>query len=193
MAVRQTGFAMLSSGSVQEVADLAAVPHLAAIAGSVPFVHFFDGFRTSHEIQKIEMLSYDDFGEMLDKEALLAFRKRSLNSDRPVQRSTVQNPDVLFQAREACNRYYLRMPYIVQSYMDRIHALTGRSYHFSTIMATPTRSGSLSRWAQCRDVFRKLSTSCAHVARKWVFCKSIFIDRFLRNISLPLCRKACAA
>ncbi|MDY3212551.1 pyruvate:ferredoxin (flavodoxin) oxidoreductase [Pyramidobacter sp.] len=137
MAVRQTGFAMLSSGSVQEVADLAAVPHLAAIAGSVPFVHFFDGFRTSHEIQKIEMLSYDDFSEMLDKEALLAFRKRSLNSDRPVQRSTVQNPDVLFQAREACNRYYLRMPYIVQSYMDRIHALTGRSYHLFDYYGDP--------------------------------------------------------
>ena len=137
MAVRQTGFAMLASGSVQEVADLAAVPHLSAIEGSVPFVHFFDGFRTSHEIQKIEMLSYDDFGAMLNREALLAFRKRSLNSDRPVQRSTVQNPDVLFQAREACNRYYFRVPYIVQSYMDRINALTGRNYHLFNYYGDP--------------------------------------------------------
>ncbi|MBQ8089793.1 MAG: pyruvate:ferredoxin (flavodoxin) oxidoreductase, partial [Pyramidobacter sp.] len=137
MAVRQTGFAMLASGSVQEVADLAAVPHLSAIEGSVPFVHFFDGFRTSHEIQKIEMLSYDDFGAMLNRDALLAFRKRSLNSDRPVQRSTVQNPDVLFQAREACNRYYFRVPYIVQSYMDRINALTGRNYHLFNYYGDP--------------------------------------------------------
>lgn len=128
MAVRQTGFALLSSASVQEAADLAAVPHLAAIEGSVPFLHFFDGFRTSHEIQKIEMLSYDDFGAMLNKDALMKFRKRSLNSDRPIQRSTIAGPECFFQCREACNPYYFRIPGIVQSYMDKINALTGRNY-----------------------------------------------------------------
>lgn len=137
MSVRQTGFAMLASGSVQEIADLAAVPHLSAIEGKVPFVHFFDGFRTSHEIQKVKMLSYQDFSNLLDWDALLAFRKRSLNSDRPVQRSTVQNPDTFFQAREACNRYYFRMPYIVQSYMDKINALTGCNYRLFNYYGDP--------------------------------------------------------
>ncbi|MDY3868503.1 MAG: pyruvate:ferredoxin (flavodoxin) oxidoreductase [Pyramidobacter sp.] len=129
MATRQTGFAMLSSGSVQEVADLAAIPHLAAIEGSVPFLHFFDGFRTSHEIQKVELLPYETLAKLVNQDALRAFRKRSLNSDRPVQRSTVQNPDVFFQAREACNPYYAEVPLIVDSYMKKISALTGRSYY----------------------------------------------------------------
>ena len=137
MSTRQTGFAMLSSGSVQEVADLAAVPHLAAIEGRVPFLHFFDGFRTSHEIQKIEVPSYEQLGSLLNQEALRAFRKRALNSDRPIQRSTVQNPDVFFQAREACNAYYTQVPYIVESYMKRISAMTGRSYSLFNYYGDP--------------------------------------------------------
>ena len=137
MAVRQTGFALLSSAGVQEIVDLAAVAHLSAIEGSVPFVHFFDGFRTSHEIQKVNVLSYDDFGSLLNRDALHSFRKRSLNSDRPIQRGTVQNPDIFFQSREACNRYYLRMPYIVQSYMDRINALTGADYRLFNYYGDP--------------------------------------------------------
>ena len=128
MACRQTGFALLSSGSVQEVADLAGVAHLAAIKGRVPFLHYFDGFRTSHEIQKIEVLDYEEFGKLLDWEAVAAFRKTALNSEYPVQRSTVQNPDIFFQAREACNPWYDRLPEVVESYMERISRLTGRRY-----------------------------------------------------------------
>ncbi len=128
MACRQTGFAMLCTGGVQEVMDLAGVAHLAAIEGRVPFLHFFDGFRTSHEVQNVEVLSYDALKGMLDKKALERFRKNSLNPERPVQRSTVQNPDVFFQAREACNPYYDRLPAVVEGYMKRISALTGREY-----------------------------------------------------------------
>ena len=102
-ACRQTGFAFLSSGSVQEVMDLGAVAHLAAIKGRVPFVHFFDGFRTSHEIQKIEMWDYDDLKDMLDMDAVKAFRERALNPNHPVLRGSAQNPDIFFQAREASN------------------------------------------------------------------------------------------
>ncbi len=128
MACRQTGLAMLASGSVQEVMDLAGVAHLSAIKGRVPFMHFFDGFRTSHEIQKVEVLDYEDLGKLLDREALDAFRKRSLNPERPVMRSSVQNPDVYFQARESCNPFYEALPQIVESYMNEINRLTGRDY-----------------------------------------------------------------
>ncbi|MDU7707164.1 MAG: pyruvate:ferredoxin (flavodoxin) oxidoreductase, partial [Clostridium sp.] len=110
MACRQTGAAMLCSGSVQEVMDLAGAAHLSAVKGRVPFIHFFDGFRTSHEIQKIEVMDYADLEKMLDQEALDEFRKRSLNPERPVMKSTVQNPDIYFQAREAANKYYDALP-----------------------------------------------------------------------------------
>ena len=128
MNCRQTGFGMICSGSVQEIMDLAAIPHLAAIESRVPFLHFFDGFRTSHEVQKIEVMPYAALGKLLNRKALDAFRKNSLNPERPVQRSTVQNPDVFFQAREASNRYYDALPGIVENCMKRISALTGREY-----------------------------------------------------------------
>jgi pyruvate-ferredoxin/flavodoxin oxidoreductase len=128
MACRQTGFAMLSTGSVQEVMDLAGIAHLAAIESSVPFLHFFDGFRTSHEIQKVECIDYKDLSSMLNEEALEDFRKNSLNPERPVMRSGVENPDVFFQAREASNPYYDRLPSIVENYMNKINKLTGRNY-----------------------------------------------------------------
>jgi pyruvate-ferredoxin/flavodoxin oxidoreductase len=137
MSCRQTGFALLSSGSVQEVMDLGGVAHLSAIRGSVPFLHFFDGFRTSHEIQKIECLAYDDLAGLLDKEALRAFRKRSLNPERPVLRSTVQGPDVFFQAREASNRFYNRLPAIVEGYLREINRLTGRNYQLFNYYGAP--------------------------------------------------------
>lgn len=127
-ATRMTGFAMLSSGSVQEVMDLGAVAHLAAIKGSVPFTHFFDGFRTSHEIQKIQMWDYDDLAKLVDYEALQKFRNQSLNPESPVTRGSAQNPDVYFQAREACNPYYQAIPAIVENYMNEINKLTGRDY-----------------------------------------------------------------
>ncbi|NLK37454.1 MAG: pyruvate:ferredoxin (flavodoxin) oxidoreductase [Epulopiscium sp.] len=128
MSCRQIGTAMLCSASVQEVMDLGAVAHLAAIEGHVPFMHFFDGFRTSHEIQKIEVLDYEDLGKLLNYDELEKFRKNSLNPERPVQRSTVQNPDVFFQAREAANPYYNRLPEIVEQYMNAINRITGRDY-----------------------------------------------------------------
>ncbi len=129
MACRQTGFAMLAEGSVQEVMDLAGVAHLAAIKGRVPFLNFFDGFRTSHEIQKIELLDYADLAKLLDTDAVAAFRKRGLNPDNPVIRGTAQNPDVYFQSREAVNSYYDALPDIVEEYMGEISKLTGREYH----------------------------------------------------------------
>ncbi|MCW2276975.1 pyruvate:ferredoxin (flavodoxin) oxidoreductase [Heliophilum fasciatum] len=128
MAVRQTGWAMLASGSVQEVMDLGGVAHLAALKSRVPFVHFFDGFRTSHEMQKIETIDYDDLAKLVDQEALSAFRARSLNPERPVVRGTAQNPDIFFQAKESANRYYEAVPEVVLSYMQEISKLTGRSY-----------------------------------------------------------------
>lgn len=127
-ACRQTGFAMLCAGNVQEVMDLGAVAHLAAISSRVPFMHFFDGFRTSHEIQKIEIWDYDDLKEMCDMKAVQAFRDRALNPEHPVQRGTAQNPDVYFQAREACNPYYDAVPDIVQQYMDKVNDKVGTDY-----------------------------------------------------------------
>ena len=127
-ACRQTGFAMLASNNPQEVMDLGAVAHLAALEGRVPFLHFFDGFRTSHEIQKIAIWDYADLDEMLNKDALAAFRKRSLNPEHPEQRGTAQNPDVFFQAREASNSYYNALPEIVDEYMKKVNAKIGTKY-----------------------------------------------------------------
>ncbi|KGK81076.1 pyruvate-flavodoxin oxidoreductase, partial [Desulfosporosinus sp. HMP52] len=128
MATRQTGFALLASSSVQEAMDLAAVAHLSAIKGRIPFLHFFDGFRTSHEIQKIEVLEYEELAALLDTEALKGFRGRALNPDHPVIRGTTQNPDVYFQTREAVNKFYQPIPSIVEGYMQEINKLTGRNY-----------------------------------------------------------------
>ncbi len=127
-ACRQTGCAMLCESSVQEVMDLTAVAHLAAIKGKVPFINFFDGFRTSHEIQKIEAWDYDDLAEMADWDAIAAFRQHALNPNHPCQRGSAQNPDIFFQAREACNPYYDALPAIVQEYMDKVNAKCGTDY-----------------------------------------------------------------
>ena len=137
MATRQTGFAMLCGSTVQEIMDRVGVAHLAAIKGRVPFLHFFDGFRTSHEIQKVEVMDYADLDRLLDRDALDAFRKRSLNPERPVQRSTVQNPDVYFQYREAANPYYEAIPEIVENYMGEINKITGRDYHLFNYYGCP--------------------------------------------------------
>ncbi len=127
-ACRQTGCAMLCESSVQEVMDLTAVAHMAAIKGKVPFINFFDGFRTSHEIQKIEAWDYEDLAEMVDWDAIDAFRKNALNPNHPCQRGSAQNPDIFFQAREACNKYYDALPAIVQEYMDKVNAKIGTDY-----------------------------------------------------------------
>ena len=127
-ACRQTGCAMLCESSVQEVMDLTPVAHLAALKGKVPFINFFDGFRTSHEIQKIETWDYEDLKEMADMDAIDAFRKNALNPNHPVQRGSAQNPDIFFQAREACNPYYDALPAIVQEYMDKVNEKIGTDY-----------------------------------------------------------------
>ncbi len=128
MATRQTGFAMIASNSVQEVMDLASVAHLAAIDSSLPFLHFFDGFRTSHEIQKIETIDYDDLKGLVNYEALDRFRKNALNPNNPYTKGTAQNPDIFFQSKEAANKFYTDLPDTVANYMEKISSLTGRNY-----------------------------------------------------------------
>ncbi|MDR3584987.1 MAG: pyruvate:ferredoxin (flavodoxin) oxidoreductase [Desulfosporosinus sp.] len=129
MSVRATGFAELASNNVQEAMDLAFISHLATIKARVPFLHFFDGFRTSHEIQKIEVPEYEDVAQLLDREALQGFRDRALNPEHPVLRGTAQNPDIYFQGREACNPFYDAIPDTVEYYMQEYKKLTGREYH----------------------------------------------------------------
>ena len=137
MACRQTGFAFLASGGVQEVMDLAGVAHLAAIKTRVPFMHFFDGFRTSHEIQKIEVIDYDVFKKLADFDAIQKFRDNALNPEHPVTRGTAQNPDIYFQGREASNSFYDRIPGVVAEYMEKISAETGRDYHLFDYYGAP--------------------------------------------------------
>ena len=137
MNCRQTGFAMLSTGSVQEVMDLAGVAHLAAIKSRIPFLHFFDGFRTSHEIQKIRAIPYEEFGKLLDWGAVRRFRESALNPYHPSLRNTVQNPDVYFQFREANNRFYDELPDMVEDYMGQINAITGEDYHLFNYYGAP--------------------------------------------------------
>jgi pyruvate-ferredoxin/flavodoxin oxidoreductase len=137
MACRQTGFAMLGSGSVQEVMDLGLVAHLSAIESRVPFVHFFDGFRTSHEIQKIEMIDYEDMASLVNKDAVKAFRSRAMNPEHPHLRGTAQNPDIYFQGRETVNPYYEKVPGIVKSYLKKVGDLTGRHYNLFDYAGAP--------------------------------------------------------
>ena len=137
MACRQTGFAMLASSSVQEVMDLGAVAHLSTIKAKVPFLHFFDGFRTSHEIQKIEVLDYADLAKLVDMDKVKEFKEHALNPEHPCTRGTAQNPDIFFQAREACNPYYDATPAIVEEYMGEINKLTGRDYKLFNYYGAP--------------------------------------------------------
>ena len=136
-ACRQTGCAMLCESSVQEVMDLTVVAHMAALEGKVPFINFFDGFRTSHEIQKIETWDYDDLKEMVDMDAVDEFRARALNPNHPCQRGSAQNPDIFFQAREACNPYYDALPAIVQKYMDKVNEKIGTDYKLFNYYGAP--------------------------------------------------------
>jgi len=136
-ACRQTGFAMLAETNPQEVMDLGAVAHLAAIEGRVPFINFFDGFRTSHEIQKIAIWDFDDLAEMVDMDAVAAFRKRALNPEHPVMRGSHENDDIFFQHREACNSYYEALPEIVEKYMDKVNAKLGTNYQLFNYYGAP--------------------------------------------------------
>ncbi len=137
MATRSTGFALLASGSVQEIMDFALISQAATLEARVPFIHFFDGFRSSHEVMKIEQLTKDDMKYMMDDELIIAHRKRGLTPDRPVMRGTAQNPDVYFQGRETVNPFYIACPGIVQKYMDKFAKLTGRQYHLFDYIGAP--------------------------------------------------------
>ena len=136
-AARQTGFAMLCSSNVQEAMDLGAVAHLTTIEGRVPFMHFFDGFRTSHELQKIEIWDYEDLKEMCNMEAVDEFRRRALNPEHPVTRGTAQNADVFFQAREASNKYYNAIPELTEMYMNKVNAKIGTNYKLFNYYGAP--------------------------------------------------------
>ena len=137
MACRQTGFAMIASNSVQEVMDLALVSHLSTLKAKVPFLHFFDGFRTSHEVSKIDVIDYDEMKELVDMKDVEDFRARALNPEHPVQKGTAQNSDIYFQNRETANKYYLATPAIVQEMMDKVNKLTGRNYHLFDYVGAP--------------------------------------------------------
>jgi pyruvate-ferredoxin/flavodoxin oxidoreductase len=181
-ACRQTGFAMLCSNSVQEVMDLGAVAHLAAIEGRVPFLHFFDGFRTSHEIQKVEVWDYEDLKEMCDMDAVAAFKKRALNPEHPVLHGSAQNPDIFFQVREACNPYYDAIPDLVEKYMNMVNAKIG------TDMLVLQMQKKLSLlWVLYAKLSMRQLIICLLRAKKSVLLKYIFTDHFQLSISLQLC------
>src|SRR5574344_1572644 len=167
MACRQTGFAMLASGSVQEAQDLAAVAHLSAIKSSIPFLHFFDGFRTSHEIQKIEALDEEELKNMVSKKSLKAFRDRALNPDAPVTRGTAQNGDVYFQAVESRNQYYEAVPDIVARYMGEISELTGREYRPFTSYGDPNAENIIVAMGSVTETIKETIDYLAKKGRKY--------------------------
>ena len=167
MACRQTGFAMIASGSVQEAQDIAAVAHLATIKSSIPFLHFFDGFRTSHEIQKIEALPEDKLKEMVSEKALARFRERALNPDAPVTRGTAQNGDVYFQAVETRNQFYDAVPDIVARYMGEISELTGRSYRPFEYYGDPTAENIIVAMGSVTETIKETIDYLAGRGRKY--------------------------
>jgi len=156
MSTRSCGFALLATGSVQEVMDLAGVAHLAAIKTRVPFLHFFDGFRTSHEIQKIEVLDMEDLSKLVDRKALQAFRDSALNPEHPVTRGTAQNPDIYFQSREAANKFYEVIPDAVEDYMKEITKLTGREYHPFNYYGDPKAENIIIAMGSITDTIREV-------------------------------------
>ncbi|MCX6099204.1 MAG: 2-oxoacid:acceptor oxidoreductase family protein, partial [Candidatus Bipolaricaulota bacterium] len=155
MATRQTGFAMLASASVQEVMDLATVAHLATLKSKVPFLHFFDGFRTSHEVQKVEVIPYDTLAKIAPHDEIDAFRRRAMNPEHPHQRGTSQMPDIYFQGREAANRYYLAVPQIVAEVMQQVSALTGRSYNLFDYVGDPNAENVIVAMGSSCDVIEE--------------------------------------
>ena len=195
MAARQTGCAMLCSGSVQEVMDLSPIAHLAAIKGRVPFINFFDGFRTSHEINKVEALSYEDLASLVDYEALQAFRERALSPNHPVIRGTVQGPEVYFQTREAANKFYDNLVPIVEEYFQKINELTGRNYGLFDYVGVPDAEnvivamGSITETIEetiekCNEEGAKLGLIKIHLYRP--FSVKHFLDK-LPNTTKRIC------
>lgn len=156
MSVRQAGFAMLATGSAQEIMDIAGIAHLAAIKTRVPFMHFFDGFRTSHEIQKVEAMDQEAIGKLVDWDAVQAFRKNALNPETPVTRGTAQNPDIYFQAREAANPFYTNIPDVVDEYMAELQKITGREYHPFTYYGDPEAESILIAMGSVNDTIKEV-------------------------------------
>jgi pyruvate-ferredoxin/flavodoxin oxidoreductase len=190
-ATRQTGFAMLASGSVQEIMDLAGIAHLSAIRSRIPFLHFFDGFRSSHEVQKIEVLEMDDLKKLLDWDALRKFRENALNPDHPVTRGSAQNPDIFFQAKESINRFYEPIPDIVNAYMGEINKLTGREYKPFTYYGDPNAEniiiamGSVTETIKetidyLREKGEKIGLISVHLYRP--FSSKYFFDIFPKSV-----------
>ena len=186
MAARSTGFAELATGSVQEVMDLAAVAHLAAIKGRVPFLHFFDGFRTSHELQKIEVIDETALAGLIDMDALQGFRNRALSSEHPVTRGTAQNPDIFFQNREAGNPFYEAVPAIVQEYMDAMAKITGRSYHLFDYYGAPDATDVIVVMGSVADTAREVVDYLQKKGRK----VGLLIVRLYRPFSIEHFLKA---
>lgn len=166
MSTRHTGFAMLATGSVQEVMDLAGVAHLTSIKTRIPFLHFFDGFRTSHEIQKIEAISSEDLAKLIDQKSLQEFRDRALNPEHPVTRGTAQNPDIYFQSREAANKFYENIPDVVDNYMQEIKKLTGREYHPFTYYGAPDAEQIIVAMGSVTETIRETIDYLAKKGRK---------------------------
>lgn len=187
MAARQTGFAMLASANVQECMDLAAVTHLSAIKGRVPFIHFFDGFRTSQEIQKVEVLNYDDLRPLIDMDALEQFRSRALNPQNPVARGSAQNPDIYFQAREAANPFYEALPGIVENYMNEINKLTGKNYSLFKYYGHPEAENIVIAMGSVCDVMEETVNYLNNNGQKVGLIKvrlyrPFSVERFLKEI-----------
>lgn len=183
MACRQTGFAMLASASVQEALDMAAVAHLSAIKSSIPFLHFFDGFRTSHEIQKIELIDEDKLKDMVSTKSLARFRAKALSPDAPVTRGTAQNGDVYFQAREACNQYYDAVPDIVARYMGEISEATGRDYRPFDYYGAADAENIIIAMGSVPRQSKRPSTIFPHRARNTVSSSYASTDLSPQNIS----------
>ena len=189
-ACRQTGFAMVASATVQEVMDLAGISHLSAIKGSVPFLHFFDGFRTSHELQKIEVVDYDIYKELVDKDAVRRFRKRSLNPERPIMRSGAGSTETYFQQREASNPYYDAIPDIVNDYMEKMGEKTGRHYQpFMYYGAEDAEEVIVAMGSVSGAVKETVDYLNAQGRKVGIYAGDPVIARSLQNISYLFCQK----
>ena len=186
MATRQTGFAMLASSSVQEVMDLASVAHLASIKGRIPFLHFFDGFRTSHEIQKIEVIDYDELRKLVDWKAVENFRNRGLNPEHPEIRGTAQNPDIYFQAREASNKYYEELPEVVVEYMDEISRLTGRKYRPFDYVGAPDAENVIVAMGSACETIEESMNKLIEEGHKVGLIKVLSCQKFREGVRLEI-------
>jgi pyruvate-ferredoxin/flavodoxin oxidoreductase len=195
MSTRQTGFAMLATGSVQEIMDIAPVAHLAAIKARMPFLHFFDGFRTSHEMQKVEASDQETLKKMVDYKALQSFRNNALNPEHPVTRGTAQNPDIYFQTRELQNKYYDALPDIVNDYMEEVSKITGRKYAPFTFYGAPDATDVVVAMGSITDTLKtivdKMNAEGKKVGLVSVHLYRPFSAKYLCNVLPKTTKKIC--